>query len=75
MLSVLISPQLASFETLIKDIDHCTGVAKCRHVISRLEYIHDDQRSTAIDNSQFILCSGVLRNKNGSVGMHTYMYM
>ena len=38
--------QISSFDSLIKKIDHCTGVAKCRDVITRLDYLHDDQVRT-----------------------------
>jgi hypothetical protein len=60
------------FEEVLKEIDRRTGVAKCLDVMSRLEYIHDDQRCQAIDDSTQILCSGVLRNKNGSK-LHVFL--
>ncbi|CAI8048008.1 Neuroepithelial cell-transforming gene 1 protein [Geodia barretti] len=60
------------FEEVLKEIDRRTGVAKCLDVVSRLEYIHDDQRCQAIDDSTQILCSGVLRNKSGSK-LHVFL--
>lgn len=39
--------QISSFDSLIKNIDRCTGVAKCRDVITRLDYLHDDQVHTS----------------------------
>jgi hypothetical protein len=35
--------QISSFEDVLREIDRRTGVAKCLDVVSRLEYIHDDQ--------------------------------
>ena len=35
--------QLSSFDALIKEIDRGTGMAKCRDVVSRLDYLHDEQ--------------------------------
>ena len=35
--------QIAAFDSLIKDIDCCTGIARCRHTIARLDYLHDEQ--------------------------------
>ena len=127
--------QMTSFESVLKDIDHSTGIAKCLDVVSRLDYLHEDQVSTVtsrvrvrlipnrhlemrpgdivqgttvyyniictcmyciytvyvpyndniynlyfvsrskklpeIEQSNFILCSGQLKNKNGSVSHHT----
>ena len=36
---------MASFNSLIKEIDRRTGMAKCLDIISRLYYLHDDQVS------------------------------
>ena len=35
--------QTSSFEAVLKEIDTSTGIAKCLDVISRLDYLHDDQ--------------------------------
>lgn len=64
---------IASFDTLIKVVDRQTGIAKCLDIISRLDYLHDDQKCTAIQESQFVLCSGLLRNKNGSK-LHAFLF-
>ena len=37
--------QMSSFEAVLKEIDTSTGIAKCLDVISRLDYLHDDQVS------------------------------
>ncbi|XP_064398733.1 neuroepithelial cell-transforming gene 1 protein-like [Halichondria panicea] len=68
----LLEQAVSSFDGVIKNIDHCAGVAKCRDIINRLDYLHDDQRCPAIDESQFILCSGVLKNKNNSK-LHVFL--
>ena len=35
--------QLDDLDSLIKRVDSCTGMAKCQHVLSQLEYIFDSQ--------------------------------
>ena len=35
--------QISSFDTVLKGIDSSTGIAKCLYVISRLDYLHDEQ--------------------------------
>ena len=35
--------KITAFDSLIKDIDRCTGIAKCRDIINRLDYLHDEQ--------------------------------
>ncbi len=40
---VCVCDQMSSLDVLIKEIDRWTGMAKCRDIISRLEYLHDDQ--------------------------------
>ncbi|KAL5474456.1 hypothetical protein EMCRGX_G026404 [Ephydatia muelleri] len=57
---------ITSFDTLIKEVDRRTGMAKCLDVISRLEYLQEEQKCPEIMKSSFILCSGVLKNKSGS---------
>ena len=37
--------QMSSFEAVLKEIDTSTGIAKCLDVVSRLDYLHDDQVS------------------------------
>lgn len=37
------SLQLDDLDSLIKRVDSCTGMAKCQHVLSQLEYIFDSQ--------------------------------
>ncbi|XP_065898075.1 neuroepithelial cell-transforming gene 1 protein-like [Dysidea avara] len=61
-----LSDALFEIDSLLKEVDRRTGIAKCRDVIMRLDYLSDDQRCAAIDESQFIMCSGTLKNKNGS---------
>ena len=39
----MLNVQTVRFEEVLKEIDRRTGVAKCLDVVSRLEYIHDDQ--------------------------------
>ena len=42
--------QLAGFDSVIKQIDMSVGIAKCLDVISRLDFLHDDQVSSSIQN-------------------------
>ena len=39
----IICVKITAFDSLIKDIDRCTGIAKCRDIIDRLDYLHDEQ--------------------------------
>ena len=43
--SCILVCQVSKFDDVLKEIDHRTGIAKCLDIISRLEYIHDDQVS------------------------------
>lgn len=61
-----LSEALVQIDLLLKEVDRRTGIAKSRDVIMRLDYLSDEQRCPAIDESQFILCSGTLKSKNGS---------
>jgi len=35
--------QLVEIDSLLKEVDRRTGIAKCRDVIMRLDYLSDDQ--------------------------------
>lgn len=80
--------KMTEFDTLLKGIDHSTGIAKCLDVVSRLDYLNEEQargihsliwashycifniqRLPEIEQSQFILCNGALKSKNGTVCM------
>ena len=43
LILVLLLSQIASFNSLIKEIDRRTGMAKCLDIINRLDYLHEDQ--------------------------------
>ena len=47
---LVLFPQIASFDALIKVADQRTGIAKCLDVISRLDYLHDDQVQAHVYN-------------------------
>lgn len=62
----LLLKALESVEALICKVDSCTGITKCKDTISRLEYIFDHQRLPSIESSQYIICNGMLKSKNGT---------
>ena len=46
MICIILYVKITAFDSLIKDIDRCTGIAKCRDIINRLDYLHDEQVNT-----------------------------
>ena len=56
-------------EDVISEVDAQTGEAKCQFTKSKLEYLDDKQKNRLIDESQVILCDGVLKNNRGTVCM------
>ena len=51
-MGVFLSHQISSLESLIQDIDRVTGMAKCRDIVSRLEFLHDEQVNYDLNNKQ-----------------------
>ena len=49
--------QLEDLDSLIRKVDSCTGMAKCQHVLSQLEYIFDSQVRAVRET--WCVCAGV----------------
>lgn len=43
MMCIILCMKITAFDSLIQDIDRCTGIAKCRDIIDRLDYLHNEQ--------------------------------
>ena len=64
----LIKQTVAVVEDIIQEVDTRTGQSKCALTKEKLEYIDDKQKSHLIDESEMVLCDGVLKNNRGTVG-------
>ena len=63
----LIQQTVEVVEEIIAEVDKKTGAAKCEQTRSKLEYLDEKQRHHLIDESEAILCDGVLKNNRGTV--------
>lgn len=63
---ILLDESISSFDKVIKSVDRMTGIARCLDVVSRLEYLHEEQKCPELDDVKFIQCSGILRNRSSS---------
>ncbi|XP_052285929.1 neuroepithelial cell-transforming gene 1 protein-like [Dreissena polymorpha] len=53
-------------ESVVADADRRTGEAKCIYFRSRITYLYEDQRHSAIETACTLLCNGTLKNNKGS---------
>ena len=63
----LIQQAVKVIDEIIAEVDKKTGEAKCGLTRSKLEYLDEKQRHSAIDESNVILCDGILKNNRGTV--------
>lgn len=65
--SLLIEQAAEVVDDIIKQVDIEAGRSKCRFMKTKLEFLDDkQQRSPLIEESNNILCEGVLRNNRGT---------
>ncbi|KAI8764256.1 rho guanine nucleotide exchange factor 3 [Biomphalaria glabrata] len=64
---------IKEMETIIQEADEATGLARCEHAKSLLIYLYDDQRVSAIQESQAFVCSGCMKNTKGSK-LHVFLF-
>ena len=65
----LLSEAITVVEELIHMVDVKAGEAKCQYTKEKLDYLEDKQRSHLIDDSQAVLCDGILKNNRGTVSL------
>ncbi|XP_039259087.2 uncharacterized protein LOC120335619 isoform X1 [Styela clava] len=58
---------------IIERVDETTGEQQCRYIRSKLEYLDDKHKSSFVDNSRLMLCSGQLKNNRGTK-MHVFLF-
>lgn len=69
----LIDQALEIIELTIKHIDLKIGQSKCQFTIEKLEFLDDKQKHPLIDESQFIVCDGLLKTSRG-MKLHVFLF-
>lgn len=62
----LIDRACSQVEEIISNVDKNTGKSKCSFTQEKLDYIDEKQRHPMIEESNVILCDGVLKNNRGT---------
>ena len=73
--AALIKKTVDIVEDIIQEVDKQTGQSKCTLTKGKLEYIDEKQKSHLIDESEVVLCDGVLKNNRGTVSVMKNSYI
>ncbi|KAI0242695.1 Neuroepithelial cell-transforming gene 1 protein [Lamellibrachia satsuma] len=60
-------------EDIICAVDVCTGRAKCKLMRDKFDYLDDKQKHPLIEESQAVLCEGILKNNRGTK-LHGFIF-